>query len=300
MDINFDLYKVFYQVATSASFSDAAAKLFISQSAVSQAIKNLEQRLGSPLFMRQTRHLQLTQEGELLLSHVGQAYNLIKIAESKLSEMQNLETGMIRIGASDTVCRYYLLPFLEHFSLNYPKIKIQFLNRTSPQLIEALRDGMIDFAIVTLPVNEENLAVQELIKVEDVLVSANRFPSLKDHKVSWDELSQYPLLLLEKNSATRRNFDNYLKRQGIRIVPEIELESVELLVEFAKIGLGIAHVVKESVLQSIKKGQLFLVETQQPLPPRQLGIITSKNRSLSQAGKKFIAQLTDDITGKTE
>lgn len=295
MDINFDLYKVFYQVATSASFSDAAAKLFISQSAVSQAIKNLEQRLGAQLFMRQTRHLQLTPEGELLLSHVGQAYNLLKTAEAKLSEMQNLETGSIRIGASDTVCRYYLLPFLEHFSLNYPKIKIQFLNRTSPQLIEALQDGMIDFAIVTLPIAKKNLAVQELIAVNDILVSANRFGTLKGHQVSWDELSQYPLLLLEKNSATRRNFDNFLKRQGIRIVPEIELESVELLVEFAKIGLGIAHVVKESVLDSIKAGQLFMVKTQQPLPTRKLGIITSKSMSLSQAGKKFIEQLTDSV-----
>ena len=292
MDINFDLYKVFYQVATSGSFSEAAAKLFISQSAVSQAIKNLEQRLGSQLFMRQTRHLQLTQEGELLLTHVGQAYNLIKAAETKLSEMQNLETGVIRIGASDTVCRYYLLPYLERYSRNYPKIKIQFLNRTSPQLMEALKEGIIDFTIVTLPISEENVTVQELITVTDVLVSSGRFNALKGRKITWEELALYPILLLEKNSATRRNFDNFLKRQGIRIVPEIELESVELLVEFAKIGLGIAHVVKESVIDSVKEGELFIVATQQVLPQRQLGIITSKNMPLSRAGKKFVEQLT--------
>ncbi len=292
MDINFDLYKVFYQVATSGSFSEAAAKLFISQSAVSQAIKNLEQRLGSQLFMRQTRHLQLTQEGELLLTHVGQAYNLIKAAETKLSEMQNLETGVIRIGASDTVCRYYLLPYLERYSRNYPKIKIQFLNRTSPQLMEALKEGIIDFTIVTLPISEENVTVQELITVTDVLVSSGRFNALKGRKITWEELALYPILLLEKNSATRRNFDNFLKRQGIRIVPEIELESVELLVEFAKIGLGIAHVVKESVIDSVKEGELFIVATQQVLPQRQLGIITSKNMPLSRAGRKFVEQLT--------
>ena len=291
MDINFDLYKVFYQVATSASFSEAAAKLFISQSAVSQAIKNLEQQLGSQLFMRQTRHIQLTPEGEVLLSHIGQAYHFIKLAEIKLSEIQNLETGVVRVGASDTVCRYHLLPYLENFSHRYPKIKIQFLNRTSPQLIEALKDGMIDFAIVTLPIREGTLTIQELLAVNDVLVSSRRFESLKGRKISRDELSQYPLLLLEKNSATRRNFDHFLKRQGVRIVPEIELESVELLVEFAKIGLGIAHVVKESILESIEKGQLFIVETQQSLPERKLGIITNKNMPLSHASQKFIATL---------
>ncbi len=295
MDINFDLYKVFYQVAASGSFSEAAAKLFISQSAVSQAIKNLEQKLGSQLFMRQARHLQLTPEGEILLTHVGQAYNLIKSAETKLSEMQNLETGIIRIGASDTVCRYYLLPYLERFSRDYPKIKIQFLNRTSPQLMGALKEGIIDFAIVTLPISEENLTVEKLITVTDVLVSSSHFSALQGHKITWEELAHYPLLLLEKNSATRRNFDNFLKRQGIRIVPEIELENVELLVEFAKIGLGIAHVVRESIQESVEKGQLFIVEPQQSLPQRQLGMITSKNMPLSRAGQKFVQQLTDTI-----
>ncbi len=295
MDINFDLYKVFYQAATSSSFSEAAAKLFISQSAVSQAIKNLEQKLGSQLFMRQARHLQLTPEGEILLTHVGQAYNLIKGAETKLSEMQNLETGIIRIGASDTVCRYHLLPYLERFSRDYPKIKIQFLNRTSPQLLGALKEGIIDFAIVTLPISEENLTVEELVTVTDVLVSSSRFSALQGHKITWDELALYPILLLEKNSATRRNFDNFLKRQGIRIVPEIELESVELLVEFAKIGLGIAHVVRESIQESVEKGQLFIVELQQSLPQRQLGMITSKNMPLSRAGQKFVQQLTGTI-----
>jgi Transcriptional regulator len=288
MDVNFDLYKIFYQVATAASFSEAAAKLFISQSAVSQAIKNLEQKLGTRLFIRQTRRLQLTREGELLLSHVGQAYNLIKLAESKLDEIQNPESGEIRIGASDTVCRYYLLPFLEQFSKNYPKVKIQFLNRTSPQLIEALKNGFIDFAIVTLPVTGDALSIRELIAVNDVFVAGERFAMLKGRMISWEELSHYPVLLLEKNSATRRNFDNFMERLAIRIVPEIELESVELLVELAKIGLGIAHVLKESVLNDITGGKLFMIKTEKELPPRQLGLITNKNLPLSEAGKRFV------------
>jgi DNA-binding transcriptional LysR family regulator len=291
MDINFELYKIFYQAAVSANFSAAAAKLYISQSAVSQAIKNLEDKLGSQLFLRRTRQLKLTREGELLLSHIGQAYNLIKAAENKLGEMQNLESGEIRIGASDTVCKYYLLPYLEHFSQSYPKIKIQFLNRTSLQLIEALKNGMIDFGIVTLPVTEVNLSVDELTSVTDVFVAGDRFAALKGQKVSWEELSHYPVLLLEKSSATRRNLDNFLKRQGTAIVPEVELESVELLVEFAKIGLGIAHVLKESALDDINNNRLFIVEMAKELPKRKLGLVTNKNMPLSEADKRFIEQL---------
>jgi DNA-binding transcriptional LysR family regulator len=293
MDINFELYKIFYQAATSASFSEAAGKLYISQSAVSQAIKNLENKLEVQLFLRQTRHLKLTQEGELLLTHIGQAYNFIKVAEAKIVEMQNLETGVIRIGASDTVCKYYLLPYMERFNQHYPKIKIQFLNRTSAQIIDTLKRGGIDFGIVTLPVISENLTVSELVTVTDVFVAANKFAALKGVTVTWAELAHYPLLLLEKNSATRRNLDEFLKRQGIEIIPEIELESVDLLVEFAKIGLGVAHVMKESAQEELKKGRLFIVETQEKLPSRKIGIISNKNIPLSQATKKFITQLQE-------
>jgi DNA-binding transcriptional LysR family regulator len=288
MDINFELYKIFYLAATSESFSKAASKLYISQSAVSQAIKNLENKLGIKLFLRQNRHLKLTREGELLLSHIGQAYNLIKVAEVKLYEMQNLESGEIHIGASDTVCKYYLLPYLEHFSKNYPKIKIQFLNRTSPQIIEALKNNLIDFGIVTLPISDPKLVVSGLTKVSDIFVASDKFKKLKGTTISWEQLVRYPILLLEKNSSTRRNFDNYMQRQEIKIVPEMELESVDLLLEFAKIGLGIAHVMKESALNEINNGSLFMIELAKKLPLRQLGLVTNKSMPLSEASKRFV------------
>jgi DNA-binding transcriptional LysR family regulator len=295
MDINFELYKIFYHAATSVSFSEAAASLYISQSAVSQAIKNLEGKLGVQLFLRQARHLRLSREGELLLTHVNQAYNFIKVAETKIAEMQNLENGEIRIGASDTVCKYFLLPHLEEFSDCYPKITIRFLNRTSPQIIEALRSGVIDFGIVTLPVSAENLEVTELTTVTDIFVAGDKFTSLNKETVTWEELAGYPILLLEKNSATRRNLDLFLKQQGIKMIPEIELENVDLLVEFAKIGLGIAHVLKESVLDDLHQGRLFAVKTPVELPSRSLGLITHKNVPLSLAAKRFIEQLNLDF-----
>jgi len=294
MDINFELYKIFYHAANSRSFSDAAQKLYISQSAVSQAVKNLEEKIGQRLFYRKARSVKLTQEGELLFKYVEQAYNFIKTAENKILEMQNMDFGEVRIGASDTVCKYLLIPHLEKFIKQYPAIKIRVINRTSPQLIDILKNGMIDFAIVTLPVHDKKILVKDFAVVEDIFVASGRFSRLKGIKIKLNELSKQPLLMLQKDSATRRNFDLFLQQKGISVVPEIELENIDLLVEFARIGLGIAHVLKESALPAIESGELFKVETQEKLPVRKLGIITMKNVPLSRAADKFIQALLQD------
>jgi DNA-binding transcriptional LysR family regulator len=289
MDINFELYKLFYHAARLGNFSTAAGHLFITQSAVSQAIKNLENQLGIRLFFRQTRRLRLTSEGKLLFSHIEQAYNLIKTAEQKITELQNLDSGEIRIGASDTVCKYYLLPYIEQFTRQFPRIKLQLVNRTSARLVEALKQGLIDFAIVTLPLNQSNLVTQVLAVAEDIWVAApEQFGALKGKPLHWKELSQYPLLLLDQNSATRRNLDLFLQQRGIMVQPEVELESVDLLVEFARIGRGIASVLRESASPALAGGELFEVLTVEPLPKRQLGSATLKNVPLSQAAEKFI------------
>ncbi|HYH04373.1 MAG TPA: LysR family transcriptional regulator [Bacillota bacterium] len=293
MDINFELYKIFYHAAKSGNFSVAAQQLYITQSAVSQAVKNLENQLGVNLFFRKTRHLKLTPEGELLFSHIEQAFNFIKTAEHKITELQNLDSGEIRIGASDTVCKYYLLPFIDEFTRQYPQIKFQLINRTTAQIVEVLKQGIIDFGIVTLPLEHNNIATYELSLVEDVWVASHRFDSLKDQILTLPQLTHYPLLLLDQNSATRRNLDLFFQQHQIRVQPEIELESVDLLVEFAKIGRGIAHVLRESALVALNNGELFEVRIAEPLPSRKLGAIVMKNVPLSQAAQRFVRLLQE-------
>lgn len=313
MDINFELYKIFYHAAKTGNFSNAAKKLFISQSAVSQAIANLERKTGFQLFLRKNRQVVLTHEGELLFKHIEQAYNFIKTAEGKIEELKTLDSGIIRIGVGDTICKYYLIPYLEKFNLLFPKIKIQIINRTSSQIVSILKDGLIDLGIITLqtkcfdksPIEtfntsnevssdetfDENIAVDEFATVEDILVASDKFIHLKGKSITLNELTTYPFLLLQKNSATRRNLDNMLKNEGIELIPEIELESVDLLVEFAKIGLGIAHVLKLSATAQISKGELFEVKTVEMLPQRQLGIIRIKNVPPSRSSVQFIKLL---------
>jgi len=163
MDINFELYKIFYHAAKAGSFTDAAAKLYISQSAVSQAIKSLEEKIGGQLFYRKTRSVKLTGEGELLFKHVEQAYNFIKTGENKISEIKNLNTGEIKIGVGDTICKYFLIPHIQKFNLRYPGIKIHVVNRISSQILALLKNGLIDFGIATLPIHDKNIQAHEFI-----------------------------------------------------------------------------------------------------------------------------------------
>ncbi len=291
MDVNFELYKIFYYAVVSGGFSKAAEKLFITQSAVSQAVKNLETKLGTTLFFRHNRNLKLTPQGEMLFTHIEQAYNFIKTGEQKLTETQNLDSGEIRIGASDTVCKYFLLPYLEKFHRLYPKVKIQFINRTSPKILENLKNGAIDFGIVTLPLNDKKVTVRELTAVTDTFVAAPKYAELKDRKVKLAELAGYPLLLLEKASSTRRNFDAFLNQNQIALVPEIELESVDLLVEFARIGMGVAHVLRESALAAIECEELFEVGVEEKIPQRELGLANMAQVPLSKAAEVFVEML---------
>lgn len=288
MDVNFELYKIFYHAAKLQSFSQAAKRLYITQSAVSQAIKNLENQLGGQLFFRKSRKVTLTWEGEMLFKHIEQAYNFIKTAEVKFQEIKSFDVGQIRVGVSDTICKYFLIPCLEKFNTQYPNIKIQVINRTSSQITELLKNGSIDIGIVTLPVNSQNIIVKEYITVEDIFVASDKFSALKDVHVSLQTLCSYPILMLERNSTTRKNFDKFLEQKGIQIIPEIELENVDLLVEFARIGLGISHVLKESAQNEIECGNLFPVNVTDKLPSRKIGICTINEVPLSLSAEAFI------------
>jgi len=293
MDINFELYKVFYIVAKTGSFSAAAKALFITQSAVSQSIKSLEESIGSQLFIRGSRNIKLTAAGEMLFGHVEQAYNLIKTAENKIISMQSLALGEMKIGISDTILRYLLTPYLQKFISDYPEIKIQIINRTTPGIIESIKNGAVDFGIVTLPVEDKNIETLFFREVEDVFVASSRFGQLRGKPISIKELAELPLLLLQKESSTRRNLDKYFLSKGYAIVPEIELESMDLLVEYARIGLGVAHVLKECAEFAIANNELFILTLEEDLPKRKLGIAKLRNVPLSHAASEFASRLRE-------
>ncbi|SMD12625.1 LysR family transcriptional regulator [Sporomusa malonica] len=303
MDINFELYKVFYHVAKTLSFSEASSQLHISQSAVSQSIRLLEDRINSRLFSRTTKQVKLTPEGTMLFSFIEQAYQFIKTGERNLQDIHSLTRGELRIAASDTLCRYYLLPYLKQFNKQYPHIKINITNRTSPVCTELVRKGLVDISFVNLlhesPIHQRErdtkLTITKLNIIQDVFVAGKDYRKLQQLTLSLKDLENYPILVLEKNTVTRSYFDAILKSYDIFITPEIELGSIDLLIDLAYIGLGIAFVPKEYIAAHLESEHLFLLTLKEAIPPRYLGAITNSTVPLPVAAQKFINLITDTL-----
>lgn len=289
MDVNLELYKIFYYVVKEGSISKASQALYISQPAVSQAIKKLESRLGGQLFTRIHKGIVLTPEGEVLFKYIEQGYNMIMLAESKFMEAINLDLGNIRIGASDITLRYFLLPYLEEFHEQYPRVKIKVTNGPSPETVELLKKGIIDFGVVSLPLtNSEGLEVLEVKKIQDCFVANYKFSELAGRQVSLKELVEYPIIMLEKNTTTRQYIDDFFARYSVTLSPEFELATSDLIVQFASRGLGVSCVVRDHAQEYIKNGSLFEIELQEEIPPRPIGIIKLRNIPLTAAAKKFM------------
>lgn len=293
MDINYEFYKVFYHVAKSLSFSDAASELFISQSAVSQSIKTLEKRLNQTLFIRSTKRVALTKEGELLLKHVEPAINLIIRGENQLCA--DPTSGVqLRIGASDTICRYYLVPYLNNFHKQYPNIHIKVTNGTSLQCATLLERNEVDVIVTNSP-NPNLNNMMEILPVKEFkdifIANPNAFPFL-DEPITLQELQNHPILMLNKRSTTSMFLHNLFLENSLDLVPSVELSSNDLLIDLAKIGLGIAFIPDFCVKEL---DQLAVIHTDQDIPARMLVASYNKDISLSDAGKFFIDSLTADM-----
>lgn len=287
MDINYELYKVFYYVADTLSFSEASKQLFISQSAVSQSIKALEKKLDQVLFIRSTKKVQLTPEGEILLRHIEPAINLIKRGESQIMETASTG-GQIRIGASDTICRYFLVPYLERFHKAFPNAHKKVTNATSIKCTELLENGQVDLIVANYP----NVYLGSLVSFRkirdfhDVFIANQSFAELQGKKLSLKELQRYPIIMLDRKSTTSEFLHSLFQQHQLDLVPEIELSSNDLLIDLARIGLGIAFIPDYCVPKN--SDQLFVVQTEEQLPKRQLVAAWNGHVPVSRATQAFL------------
>mgnify|MGYP001384014115 CR=1 FL=1 len=291
MSIKLDLYKIFLEVAKSGSFSKGAKNLYMTQPAVSQAINQLERTLKVRLFTRTARGVVLTNEGQLLFEYINSAMNLIKAGEEKLAESKNLLAGVLRVGVGDTISRYYLLPYLERFHNEYPNIKLKIINRTTLEICDLLKTGKIDIGICNLPVKDSALNVIKLLDIQDIFVCGEKYKHLTSTKLAFSQLAELPLILLEDKSNSRQYVEKFILSKGVKIEPEIELGSHDLLLDFAKINLGIACVIREFSREYLDKGILYQVKLVEEIPKRSIGACFLKSVSLSSTAERFIQYL---------
>ena len=294
MNVNLELYKIFYHVAKNKNISRTANEILISQPSISKAIKNLEDQIGCQLFIRSKYGVILTEEGKIFYEQIKTAMEIIENAEIKLKELINLEDGSLNIGISNTLTQKYLMPYLKEFHDLYPNIKIKIITGPTQTLITKVRNGDVDFIILNLPyIIPSDFVIQKLKTIRDAFFSTDTFSDLKDKVIDLKDINDYPIILISKGSNTRFFLDNFASSIDINIVPEIELASYSLVSEFTKLGLGIGYLTKDFLQEELRDGTLFEVRTNPSIPPREIGLIHCNNKILSNASKKFVDLLIE-------
>lgn len=289
MNVNFELYRIFYEVAKEKNITKAAEKLLISQPAVSKSIKNLETQLGGKLFIRTKKGVVLTEEGNVFYNYIKHAIEYINNAESKFTDLVSLESGTIKIGVNTTLTKEFLIPYLQEFHDLHPKINIQIHTGLTTTLVNKLKNGLIDIVVLNLPFNKEKeVKIIPCQKVHDVFVVGQRYKNLANKMIDLKDLNNYPLILQHEVSNTRKFLNNFCKTQNVTLKPSITLASYSLVSEFTKIGLGIGYATKEYINDKINNKELYILNVNPKIPSRSIGIAYSKSNAPSFSTKELI------------
>ena len=286
MNINFELYKVFYEVANEKSISKGAEKLSISQPAVTQSIKTLEDELGGKLFIRTPKGVILTNEGRELFDYIREGMNYFVNGTNKFTSLKNLEEGVINIGSTTTISEHYLMPYLKEFHNKYPNIDINITNDLTDNLIKNLRNGSLDIIITAIPNHEiKDIDYKTISILNDIFVGSSKYKDKIFNNIN--KLLKEDILLQKNPSITRNNFDQFLKENNLVCNPKMEVVSHGLLTELAENGFGIALLTKEFIKDKLNKS-LYEIDINIKIPKRKLGYAIKKNSIPSFTATKFI------------
>ena len=286
MKTKLDYYRIFYETARCRSFSIAAQRLYISQSAISQCIHQLESDLNTQLFVRTRKGVSLTNEGQLLFLKVESAITSIEQGEKQLDRLRHLEAGELRIAAGDTITTHFLLKYLEAYHATYPNIRIEMANSYSSQMLTLVKEGKADLAFVNMPMEDEELVFEPCLEINDVFVCGPDYE--KKAAYSWEEAAGLPLILIEKNASSRHFLEKNFKERNISLHPQIEVAVHDLLIRFASIHLGISCVIEQFSKAELEQGIITKIPLDPPLPKRSIGCAYLKNAPLSYAAKAFL------------
>jgi len=281
-DLN--LLKIFYTVATEGNVSRAAEKLYISQPAVSQNIKNLENEIGFALFIRTNKGVKMTNEAREIYNYCKSIFKQLDLLNQTLQDLSSLEAGILNIGASDTICKYFLVDILKKFEETYPKIRYRVTNCTTNESLQLLKQQEVDIALVHTPIPNDSFAFHNCLELNDVFVCAYDFDDSSIKTLS--DITKYRILLLEEGSYSRKSIDNNLLKYGIKLKPKFELASLDLLIEFCKRNMGIICVAKEYIKKELENKELKIINIKEKLDKRYISLAYS-NEYISNAAIKL-------------
>ena len=290
MNQNLSSCRIFYTVANAGNISKAAKELYISQPAISKSIQKLEESLECKLFSRSSRGVALTDEGALLYSHVKEAFETLTQGEEQLKRSIELGVGHIRIGVSSTLCKFMLLPYLKEFIRRNPHISISISCQSTNETLKLLDNNKIDIGLIGKPAVMKNIEFDYLDNIEDIFVANKEYlDNLKKRGVAADEiLENSTLMLLDKNNMTRKYIDDYLQNNQIEVAESIDISNMDLLIDFAKIGVGVACVIRNFVKEELEEGSLIEVPLGFPIHEREVGFAYKSNTKSSKSLEAFI------------
>lgn len=298
--ISTEYYKVFYYVGRLGSITAAAEALCISQPAASQAIKQLEKALNTKLFLRIQKGVRLTTEGKLLYPYVERGMENLMDGEEMLKRLVDMDMGEVRIGASDMTLQFYLLPYLEKFHEKYPGIKVIVSNAPTPETLNSLREGRIDFGIVSTPFPDRpDIQMIPVREIEDVFVAGRRFFGYKNKMLDFQELESLPLIFLEKNTSSRSYMDEFLAGNGVYVQPEFELATSDMIVQFVRRNLGVGCVMRDFARDYVESGLLFELRFNKMIPKRQFCVVRNTKMPMAPAAEKLLEIMELDAVAAT-
>ena len=290
MEQNLNLYHIFYTVAKCRNISGAARQLFISQPAISKAIGKLEESLGTRLFLRNSRGVQLTPEGNVLFQHVAAAFDSLSRGEKELKRIHDFHIGQLKIGVSNTLCKYVLLPYLKSFVEKYPHVNITIESQSTAHTLEMLEARKIDIGLVAEPRARRGLNFTPVMEIHDGFICTPAYMenlTLREGPAP-DIFKTGNIMLLDRSNMSRKHLDTYLSDRDIEVNQLLEVTDMALLIEFARIGLGIACVILDFVSDDLKNGTLMEVPLDAPIPRRVIGFACPP-QDQSQTLREFLA-----------
>lgn len=291
MRANLELYKIFCVVANSNSFSEAAKLLFISQSAVSQAMNQLESQLGTKLLMRSRKGVMLNEQGKILYTFASQAIGLFNAAEERLNMLKLNEHGKLSICAGETICKHFLMHKIKSYIGLYNSAKVELVNRNTFEAIGMLKKGRCEIGFANETFFDDSIMTKQIYSLHDAFYISANYKNINNKIFSVDELCDFNLLLLEDKCASREYINEYAKQRGIIFNPCMALASTQMLIESAKAGLGVACIAREYCKDEVKNGELIELKVDMPVPERNCYVFWLKDISLSVAAERFISKL---------
>lgn len=300
MDINYEYYRIFYYAAKYKNLTQAAKALHSSQPNISRTIKLLESALGCCLLIRSNRGIALTPEGERLYTHVKAAVERIQSAENEISKSVNMQDGCVTIGASETALRMLLLPALRQFKRDHPQIRIRILNHLTTQAVGSAKRGEVDLAVVATPPDiEKPLIARPLLTFKDILIGGPSYRVFQGNPVTLQELSAHPLICLGEDTMTFQFYEDFYRRHGLPLYPELQAATTDQILPMIKHDLGIGYIPEIFARDALDKGEVFRLTLTEEIPSREICLVENEQYPLTVAARGLQSLLMEHAGSTT-